>query len=138
VDICLAVDADGVHLGQDDMPYETARKLLGNKIIGLTVHNVKEAVEAEKKGADYIGVSPIFETTTKKDAGRAAGVRLIEGVKKKVKQPIVAIGGINKGNVAEAIKAGADSAAAISAIVTKEDVKKEVLDFIMIIKENKK
>src|SRR3989338_2334027 len=88
VDICLAVDADGVHLGQDDMPYETARKLLGNKIIGLTVHNVKEAVEAEKKGADYIGVSPIFETTTKKDAGRAAGVRLIEGVKKKGKQRI--------------------------------------------------
>ena len=69
IDIALAVDADGVHLGNDDMPYETARKLLGeDKIIGLTIHNVEEAVEAERLGADYVGVSPIFATTTKPDA----------------------------------------------------------------------
>src|SRR3989338_6322364 len=67
IDICQAVNADGVHLGSEDMPYKEARKLLRNKIIGLTVHNVKEAIEAEKLGADYIGVSPIFETKTKLD-----------------------------------------------------------------------
>nr|WP_269851255.1 thiamine phosphate synthase [Methanosarcina horonobensis] len=67
IDVALAVDADGVHIGQDDMPIETARKLLGaDKIIGLTVHNVDEAVEAEKKGADYVGLGSIFDTSTKK------------------------------------------------------------------------
>ena len=73
IDICLSADADGVHLGQDDMPFLEARKILGDKIIGVTVHNVNEAIEAEEIGADYIGVSPIFETSTKKDAGPAAG-----------------------------------------------------------------
>ena len=81
VDVALAVDADGVHLGTDDMPYNTARKLLKEKIIGLTVHNVEEASEAEKIGADYVGVSPIFETKTKLDAGPAAGLQLIKDVK---------------------------------------------------------
>ncbi len=137
VDICLAVDADGVHLGNDDMPYEIARKILGNKIIGLTVHNVEEAVEAEKKGADYIGVSPIFETKTKLDAGKPAGIRLIEEVKNRAKIPIVAIGGINKENVASVVKAGADGTAAISAVIGK-DVEKEVKEFISIMKGSKK
>ena len=95
VDIALEVDADGVHLGQDDMPYEKARSLLKNKIIGLTAHNVQEAIEAESKGADYIGVSPIFETKTKPDAGPPAGLQLIEDVKNAVTIPQVAIGGIN-------------------------------------------
>ena len=130
IDVALAVDADGVHLGNDDMPYETARNLLGDKIIGLTIHNVEEALEAEKIGADYVGVSPIFATTTKLDAGKPAGIELIENVKNSLKIPFTAIGGINYDNIDSVIAAGAKSAVAISAIVTKEDVEKEVRKFI--------
>ncbi len=137
VDVALAVDADGVHLGHEDESYFHARKLLGNdKIIGLTSHNVQEAAEAEKIGADYVGLSPIFATATKKDAGNPCGTEIITKVREKISIPIVAIGGITKQNVAEVIKAGADSAAAISAVLSG-DVEKEVSDFIKIINENK-
>ena len=134
VDVALAVDADGVHLGTDDMPYNTARKLLKEKIIGLTVHNVEEASEAEKIGADYVGVSPIFETKTKLDAGPAAGLQLIKDVKRKIRIPFVAIGGINLENLKSVLEAGAKSIVAISAIVTKDDVEGECKKFIKIIK----
>jgi thiamine-phosphate pyrophosphorylase len=130
IDICKAVDADGVHLGNDDMPYNEARKLLQGKIIGLTVHNAEEAINAEKSGADYIGVSPIFETKTKLDAGPAAGLKLIEDVKNVVKIPFTAIGGINLENIGDVVKAGARSVAVISAIVTKDDVESECRKFI--------
>lgn len=138
VDVAFAVNSDGVHLGQDDISYDVARKILGNKkIIGLTVHNLEEAIEAEKIGADYIGLSPIFSTETKKDAGEACGIEMIKKVRNKVNIPIVTIGGINKENISEIIKAGADAAVAISAVVCSDDVSKEVSDFIRIIKENK-
>lgn len=130
IDICQSINADGVHLGNDDMPYNEARKLLKDKIIGLTIHNTKEAVEAEKLGADYIGISPIFETKTKLDAGPATGLKLIEDVKKAVKIPFVAIGGINLENIDGVVKAGAKSAAVISAIVTKDNVEVECKKFI--------
>jgi thiamine-phosphate pyrophosphorylase len=130
VDIALAVDADGVHLGNEDMPYQDARRLLGDKkIIGLTVHDVGEAIEAERIGADYIGISPIFETNTKPDAGTPSGVDLIKYIKKTVKIPFVAIGGINQDNVKSVLEAGARSIAVISAIVTKDDVRKECKKF---------
>jgi thiamine-phosphate pyrophosphorylase len=130
VDIALAVDADGIHLGNEDMPYEAARRILGNtKIIGLTVHDVGEAIEAERIGADYIGISPIFETTTKPDAGTPAGIDLIKYIKKAVKIPFVAIGGINQDNIKSVLEAGARSIAVISAIVTKDDVEKECKKF---------
>ncbi len=139
VDIALAVDADGVHLGKEDMPYAAAREMLGpDKIIGLTVHNASEAAEAQGIGADYVGLSPIFATSTKKDAGKPCGTAMIGKVKAKIKIPIVAIGGINRKNVAEVIKSGADSAAAISAVMNSNDVQKEVSYFIRIIRENKK
>lgn len=139
LDIVLAVGADGVHIGQDDMPFEIARNLLGEeKIIGLTTHNVEESVYAEKIGADYIGLSPIFKTTTKKDAGSGCGTSMIGKVRQQVKLPIVAIGGINKSNVGEVIKAGADAAVAISAVVCAEDVCKEVGEFITLITRQKK
>jgi thiamine-phosphate pyrophosphorylase len=130
VDIALAVDADGVQLGNEDMPYQDARRLLGDKkIIGLTVHDVGEAIEAERIGADYIGISPIFETNTKPDAGTPSGVDLIKYIKKTVKIPFVAIGGINQDNVKSVLEAGARSIAVISAIVTKDDVMKECKKF---------
>jgi len=130
IDICLAVGADGVHVGQDDMPYDIARKLLPDKIIGLTAHNVDEAIEAEKLGADYIGVSPIFETTTKLDAGPAAGIELIKHIKDKIKIPFVAIGGINQENLDGVLKAGAKSVAIMSALLTKDDVEEEAKKLI--------
>lgn len=136
IDIALAVDADGVHIGQDDMPFEIARKILGeDKIIGLTVHNTDEAILGEKLGANYLGVSPIFATSTKKDAGKPAGIELIKNVKGNVKTPLVAIGGINYENVDEILKAGISNVAVISAIVTKENVEEECRKFIRKIKD---
>ncbi len=127
VNVASAIGADGVHLGMEDMPIEKARKLLGEeKIIGTTVHNVKEAVEAESQGADYLGVSPIFETKTKEDAGKPAGVELIREVKKRLRIPVVAIGGINENNLKEVLDAGCHNVAIISAILTKENVESEV------------
>jgi len=123
IDVALAVDADGVHIGQEDMPYTLARSILGpDKIIGVTVHDVHEAEQAEESGADYIGLSPIYETGTKKDAGAACGVSMIRTVRGSVRLPIVTIGGINTANIGEVIRAGADAACAISAVVCADDV----------------
>mgnify|MGYP003813827973 CR=1 FL=1 len=130
VDIALAINADGVHIGQDDMPYDITRKLLGpGKIIGVTVHNVREAAEAECMGADYLGVSPIFATGTKLDAGKPSGITLIEEIKRKAKIPLVAIGGITISNAPDVISAGADAICAISAVVTKDNVVGEIRRF---------
>jgi thiamine-phosphate pyrophosphorylase len=130
VDVALAVDADGVHLGQDDMPYHVARKLLGkNKIIGLTVHSIEEALAAQEMGVDYIGVSPIFATATKTDAGKACGIEGLIKIRQQVKLPIVAIGGINLPNAPLVIKAGADAICAISAAVTQSNVCAEIEKF---------
>jgi thiamine-phosphate pyrophosphorylase len=130
IDIALSVNADGVHLGQDDLPYRVARKLLGKKrIIGVTVHNLRQAREAEGLGANYIAVSPIFPTRTKLDAGSAQGVRLIKEIRKRVAIPIIAIGGINLINAREVVKAGANGLCAISAVVTRPDVKREIEKF---------
>lgn len=138
VDVALAANADGVHLGQEDMPYGTARLLLGHdKIIGLTAHNVEEALIAQEIGADYVGASPIFDTKTKLDAGNAVGIKLIEDIKQNIKVPIVGIGGINLDNVESVIKAGADSAVAISAVVVKDDVEEECRKFIVKIRQSK-
>ena len=131
VDIALAVGADGVHLGIDDMSIEDARALLGRKkIIGATVHDVEEAVDAEAQGADYVGVSPIFATTTKKDAGVPSGPELIKEIKESVDIPVAAIGGISEKNVDSVIEAGADMVCAISATVTKKDIKSAVKYFV--------
>jgi len=130
VDIALAVGASGVHLGQSDMPYKVARKLLGkNKIIGITVHNVEQAVLAQKAGADYVGVSPVFETRTKPDAKNPVGIELIRKIKQRVSLPVVAIGGINLSNAKEVISAGANCVCAVSAVIAKKNVKSEINKF---------
>jgi thiamine-phosphate pyrophosphorylase len=129
VDVALAMDADGVHLGQSDMPYELARKLLPRKIIGVTAHNLKEAIRATKAGADYLGVAPIFATTTKKDAGKPCRTDLIKKIKRVCEIPVVAVGGINLENAKEVVMAGADALSAISAVITKTDVKKDIKKF---------
>ncbi|HYA87569.1 MAG TPA: thiamine phosphate synthase [Nitrospirota bacterium] len=121
-DIALAVEADGVHLGQDDLPIKQARALLGpTKLIGISTHSVGQAQEAENQGADYIGFGPIFPTTTK-DAGEIQGVAGLANIRKSVTIPIVAIGGIKQENVADVIRVGADCVAIIGAILNAEDL----------------
>jgi thiamine-phosphate pyrophosphorylase len=135
IDIALAAEADGVHLGQSDMPCPAARRLLGpDKVIGVTVHNLAEALEAQSVGADYLGVSPIFQTATKPDAGKPAGIRLIEEIQREVDIPLIAIGGINHDNATEVVRAGADGLCAISCVVAKENVKEEISKFQEIFK----
>ena len=127
IDIAFAVDADGVHIGQDDMPIEVARNILGDKkIIGITVHTVEEAKKAQEGGADYVGLSPVFATSTKDDAGSPCGVEMIKKLKKSVDIPVVAIGGINSKNAEEVVSAGADALCAISDVVTSENVKERI------------
>lgn len=120
-DIALAVDADGVHLGQGDLPIRHARKLMGTEyIIGLSTHSLAEALEAEAQGADYIGFGPIYPTLTK-DAGPAQGIARLAEIKRAVSVPVIAIGGIGPGNVRDVIRAGADGVAVISAILSADD-----------------
>jgi thiamine-phosphate pyrophosphorylase len=130
VDVAMAVDAHGVHLGQEDMPLSMARSLLGRpKIIGVTVHNLEEARQAVAGGADYLGVSPIFATSTKSDAGVPAGIRLVSEIRAEARIPLIAIGGITLANALEVIRAGADGLCAISATVTRKDVGVEIEKF---------
>ena len=130
IDIALAVDADGVHIGQADMPYDAARRILGDdRIIGVTVHNLKEAVAAVDMGADYLGVSPIFATDTKSDAGKPCGLDMLKQIRAAVEIPLVAVGGITLENGPEVVAAGADAICAISAVVTKDDVTAEIRKF---------
>lgn len=123
IDVARAVDADGVHLGQGDLPIEVAREILGpDKIVGLSTHNVAEAVAAERAGANYIGLGPMKPTTTKLDTDPVVGPAGVKEVRKHVSLPIVAIGGIKCEDVAEIIRNGANSVAIISAIIGSEDV----------------
>jgi len=127
--VALAVDADGVHLGQEDVPVHIARKILGpEKIIGLSTHNIEEALEAEKAGADYIGFGPIFHSKTKMVAP-PVGVEGIKRVRELVSLPIIAIGGIERDKVQEIIRAGASGVAVISAILSAPSVREAVRGF---------
>ena len=122
VDVALACDADGVHLGQDDLPLAAGRKLVGQKIVGISTHDIEQAREAERNGADYIGFGPMFGTTTKNTGYAARGVEMLRQIRAAVKMPIVAIGGINEQNVTQVWQAGADSAAIISDILGADDI----------------
>lgn len=123
VDLAMAADADGVHLGQDDLPLKCARELLGkDKIIGISANNVEQAIQAEKDGADYVAVSAIFSTPTKPDAP-PLGLQTITDIKRSVNIPVVAIGGIKHENVAQVAEAGADCIAVISAVVSADNIK---------------
>jgi thiamine-phosphate pyrophosphorylase len=117
IELALELNADGVHIGQDDEPIEAVRKKVGNKILGVSAHSIKEVDHALKHGADYLGIGPIFPTSTKEDAKAAAGTLLIEELRKKgYKIPIVGIGGIKVENARSVIKAGADGVSVITAI----------------------
>jgi thiamine-phosphate pyrophosphorylase len=124
IDLAVDLDAEGVHLGQSDIPADAARRLLGpHKILGVSAASLMEAVRAEANGADYLGVGPIFEArNTKADAGNPRGLDLLRQIREKCHLPLIAIGGIKRQNVARVIQAGADGAAVISAIVSADDI----------------
>lgn len=132
VDVAQMVDADGVHLGQSDVPAELARKILGpEKIVGVSVETCEQARDAERAGANYVGVGPIFATTTKPDADKPYGVDLISLIKGCTSLPVVAIGGINASNVDLVAKKGADGIAVVSAVVSSDDIAEAVRDLII-------
>ena len=124
IDLAMAVDADGVHIGQSDLPPAVVRKLIGeDKVLGLSTHNPTEAREAEALGCvDYIGVGPIFATKTKADALQPIGYDNLTAVREAVSLPIVAIGGIKEAKVAEVLQKGASMTAIISEIVAADDI----------------
>lgn len=122
VDIALAIGADGVHLGQDDLPPNVVRKLLGNKaIIGYSTHNITQALEARDLPLDYLAIGPIFSTTTKADTAPVLGLEGLRTVRQALNSPppLVAIGGINTQNALEVLEAGADSVAMIGGLLSK-------------------
>ena len=124
LDIAVLAGADGVHLGQTDIPVQEARRLVGDEmIIGVSASTVEEAVKAVDDGADYIGVGSIFNTSTKPDADQGIGLDTLMDICQAVDVPVVAIGGINKGNIRDVIRAGADGVAVVSAIMAKPDIK---------------
>lgn len=117
IDLALAVSANGVHLGQGDLPIGTARKILGSaSIVGISTHTLEEAVIAEQQGASYIGFGPIFKTNTKNDTRSATGISAIAQISQSVKIPLFAIGGIEKTHLPAIFSAGANGVAAISAV----------------------
>jgi thiamine-phosphate pyrophosphorylase len=120
VDVALAAGADGVHLGQDDMPPGAARKLLGpHRIIGFSTHDIEQAIEASKLPIDYVAIGPIFATTTKRDTSPVLGLEGLRAVRQAIGDfPLVAIGGITDANARQVIEAGADSVAVISAVLS--------------------
>jgi thiamine-phosphate pyrophosphorylase len=130
-DVAMAVGADGVHLGQDDLPLAEARAILGpDKLIGISTHNLNQAIQAEAGGADYIGFGPIFPTATKENPDPVVGVAGLREVRARVRIPIVAIGGITAKNVADVRAAGADCIAVVSAVLTASDPKAAITELI--------
>lgn len=134
-DIAAAVGADGVHLGQDDLPIEEARKVVGEQcLIGISTHSLEQALDARQRGADYIGFGPVFPTATK-DAGPAKGVERLKEVAALVQIPVIAIGGITRINVAEVMAAGAYALAMISDIAGARDVRAAVREATVLLEK---
>lgn len=129
VDLAAALDADGVHLGQDDLPCSEARRILGaEKIIGITAINPKDIIKAEQDGANYLGIGSVYKTNSKIVAAEKDGIGLegIKKVKKITSLPLIAVGGLNSSNAAEVIKAGADTVSVISAVAEADNIQARV------------
>ena len=131
VHIAAAVGADGINIGQNDLPIAAAREILGKEtIIGVSAETIEQAIQAEKDGADYVGFGPVFPTSTKLDAGPVSGLDILKQVCKNVKIPVVAIGGICLGNIASVSLTNAACAAVVSAIVCADDMAGVTTDLI--------
>jgi thiamine-phosphate pyrophosphorylase len=130
LDVAKIVDADGIHLGQGDLPIETARRILGQeKIIGISCHNLKQALDAQKRGADYIGFGPIFPTPTKPKIKNTIGLGSIKELKVSLRIPFFCIGGINLTNIGQVFSAGAERVAVSRAICKARDIPTSVKSF---------
>ena len=139
LDVALAVGADGVHLGQTDMPLEIAQKILRDTmIIGISAESLEDAVEAEKGGADYLGVSPIYATPTKTDTAPPLGQEGLRASRRAVNLPLVGIGGLNQDNAADVIRSGGDGVAVVSAVVSAGDPAAAARNLKHVIDEAKK
>jgi len=137
VDIARSIQADGVHLGQEDLPITMARSILGpDKIIGVSVSNVQQAIQAEAEGADYVGASALFSTATKAEA-LAMGLPGLKQIRQAIGIPILAIGGIGVENASAVTQAGADGLAVVSAIVSAEDITQAAANLLRIIRDAK-
>ncbi len=130
-DLAQAVDADGVHLGQDDLPVIDARRLLGpGKLIGLSTHNPDQVAAAASQGPDYLGFGPIFATTTKRDHEPVVGLEGLRKVRALTDVPIFAIGGISPETVKQVRESGADGVAIVSAVLTAPNIGEAVREFV--------
>ena len=138
VDVALAVDADGVHIGQSDMPYDVARRLLGpDKIIGLSVETMEEVIATNALDVDYIGISPVYATPTKTDTLAPFGLEGIEEVMRLSRHRCVAIGGMNRDTIGEVIARGVEGVAVVSAIVAAESPREASEELAAIIRRNR-
>jgi thiamine-phosphate pyrophosphorylase len=134
VDLTLVVEADGVHLGQEDLPLAAARSLLGSdRLIGISAHTLEQAKEAEAGGADYLGIGPIFPSTTKQDRP-PLGCEALRQFRRHVRIPIVAIGGISPLNVRQVMTTRVDGVAVVSAILSQPDVTRATADLVSILR----
>jgi thiamine-phosphate pyrophosphorylase len=137
LDVALASGADGIHIGPDDIDFRMARKILGDgKIIGVTVSSLEDAKKFEGLGADYVSLSPVFATSTKKDAGKPIGTEVLGEAKDSLGIPFMAIGGITRENLPEVLDVGCRRVCMISAILAKDDVEEEVRKIRRIINGN--
>lgn len=133
-DVALAVNADGVHVGQEDLPLAAARKVIGpGKIVGVSTHDPQQAVTAERGGADYIGFGPLFGTNTKATGYTARGLAQLREIRKLVALPIVAIGGVTVERAPSALEAGANAVAMISDVVLAADVTAKVRETLRVL-----
>ena len=131
VDVAKAIGADGVHLGQEDLPLADARAILGpGRLIGISTHNPAQAVEAEAGGADYIGFGPVFPTATKENPDPVVGVEGLREVRTRIRIPIVAIGGITPKNAGDVCAAGADCVAVVSAVLAATDPQAAIAELL--------
>jgi thiamine-phosphate pyrophosphorylase len=135
VDIALAVEADGVHLGKESIPVHAVKKTFQDKLmIGMSTHNLNEALEAERGGADFITLGPVYHTPSKITYGEPIGIETLRNVESKISIPVFAIGGMKLDNVAEVKEAGAYGVALISAILTAEHIKETTEEFLRLLK----
>lgn len=135
VKIAKEIDAEGVHIGQSDKPLEEARKILGkDKIIGVSVGSLDEALKAQKGGADYLGIGTIFYTGTKKDINEPLGIEKLKTIVENISIPSVAIGGIHLDNIEKVMKTGVNGVAVISEILGKEDIENATRTLLSFIK----
>jgi thiamine-phosphate pyrophosphorylase len=131
-DLCLAAEFDGVHIGQDDLSADGARKLIGASLwLGVSTHNPRQATEADKTSADYIAIGPVFSTASKANPDPVVGLHGVRQVRDLTRKPLVAIGGVTRANCRSVIEAGADSVAVISDLVT--DPRKSAEEFLRIL-----